>query len=179
MKLLLMGVPCCGKSTLIRRLAEQYPGNAGGCLSVPITDGGGRRVGFEAQAVWHCPGRPLQVVQRAVLARADLLSDLRSGRYGVDPAGLDLCVRSLDAAMHEGSLVLIDEIGPIQILSPDFRDAVLRCLCAPNWVLGAISGAPDPFLDRIRTLPGVRLVEVTRENRHHLYQSLLPWMLTG
>ncbi|HEY8346730.1 MAG TPA: nucleoside-triphosphatase [Symbiobacteriaceae bacterium] len=179
MKLLLMGVPRCGKSTLIRRLAEQYPGNAGGCLSVPLVGPDGRRIGFEAQAVWHSPGEPLRVVQRATLARTDLPSDLRSGRYGVDPAGLDLCVRALDAAMHEGGLVLIDEIGPIQILSPAFRDAVLRCLCAPNRVLGAISGAPDPFLEEIRTLPGIRLLEVTRENRQHLFQGLLPWMLIG
>lgn len=176
MKLLLTGAPRAGKSTLIRRLVESWPGNAGGCLTVPLVGEDGRRVGFEAQAVWRSPGEPLQVVAKAPLAREDLPSSLKAGRYGVDPAGLELCVLAMDAAMHEGGMVLVDEIGPIQVLSPDFQDAVLRCLLSPGRVLGAISQAPGPFLERVRSLPGVRVMEVTRANRRSLAKGLLPWM---
>lgn len=179
MKLLLTGAPRTGKSTLARRLAECCPCNVGGFVATPVLGESGRRVGFEALAVWRGPGERLRVAERAILAREDLPSSLRVGRYGVDPAGLELCVRALDAAMHEGGMVLIDEIGPIQIVSDEFRDAVLRCLLSPGRVLGAISQAPDPFLDRIRTLPGVRVMEVTPANRRYLAQGLVHWVVEG
>lgn len=178
MKLLLTGPPRAGKSLLVRRLAEEYPGTAGGMLVAEICGADRRRCGFEVQVVWCGPGRPLQVVERAVFAHVERDFPWRAGRYRVDPAALQLAVRALDGAMHEGGLLIIDEIGPLQILSAEFRDAVLRCLDSSGHMLGTISQAADPFLDAVRSRPGVRLMEVTRVNRNHLVEGLKRWMST-
>jgi len=178
MKLLLTGPPRSGKSLLVRRLAEEYPGAAGGMLVAEICGADRRRCGFALQAVWCGPGQPLQVVERAVLAHVEESFPWRAGRYRVNPAALHLAVRALDGAMHEGGLVIIDEIGPLQILSPEFRDAVLRSLVGPCPVLGTVAQGQDPFLDAVRAHPGVRLLEVNRVNRNHLAEGLKRWMLT-
>lgn len=178
MKLLLTGAPRSGKSSLIRKLAESSPG-AAGIITVERRGPDHRRIGFDLQAVYSRPGRPLEVVEEAPLARLAQPSALKVGRYGVEPAALDLAVRALDAAMHEGQLVLIDEIGPLQICSPAFREAVDRALVSRCHLLGALSSQEDPYLGAIRRWPGIRVLEVTTQNRRHLAEGLLPWLRQG
>lgn len=179
MKVLLTGPPRSGKSLMVRRLAEEYPGNAGGILAAEILGADGRRCGIELQMVWSGPGRPLEIVERAVLARVDAPWALRVGRYRVEAGAIRLAVRALDAVMHEGGLVLIDEIGPLQIVCPELRDTVSRCVTSPCHLLGTISLAEDPFLNQIRTSPGIRLLEVTRTNRNHVAEGLKRWLCTA
>ncbi|MFZ5817284.1 MAG: nucleoside-triphosphatase [Bacillota bacterium] len=178
MKLLLTGAPRSGKSSLIRRLAEASTG-AAGIITVERRGADHRRIGFDLLAVYCRPGRPLQVIQEAPLARLAHPSGLRVGRYGVEPGALELAVHALDAAMHEGSLVLIDEIGPLQICSPAFREAVDRCLDSRCSLLGSLSTQEDPYLAAIRRRPGVRVLEVTPQNRAHLAEGLTGWLRQG
>lgn len=178
MKLLLTGAPRSGKSSLIRKLAEGSQG-AAGILTVERQGPDRRRIGFDVQAVFCRPGRPLQVLEQAPLARLARPSALKVGRYGVEPAALDLAVRALDGAMHEGALVLIDEIGPLQICSPAFREAVDRCLDSRCSLLGSLSNQEDPYLAAIRSRPGVRVLEVTPHNRVHLAEGLTTWLRQG
>lgn len=180
LKILFTGPPRGGKSQVIRQLAEAFPGNAGGFAVVEQKDADGRRCGFDLQVVWRGPGQPLTVVDRAVLAHTDRWDfPLQVGRYRVDPAALHLAVTALDAAMHEHGLVVLDEIGPLQICSPEFRDAVLRCLTTPGPMLGAISNAEDPFLEQVRAHPLIKLLEVNRQNRHHLADGLRRWLCSS
>lgn len=178
MKLLLTGAPRSGKSRLIRTLAESSPG-AAGIITVERRGPDHRRVGFDLQVVLCRPGRPLQVVEQTPLARLAQPSPLKVGRYRVEPAALDLAVQALDGAMHEGVLVVIDEIGPLQICSPAFREAVDRCLDSRCSMLGALSTQEDPYLAAIRKRPGVRVLEVTLQNRAHLAEGLSAWLRQG
>lgn len=179
MKVLLTGPPRSGKSRLLRQLAEQYPGNAGGYLVKEILGPDRRRAGFELLVVWSGPGSGLRTVERAVLARLDPWSPHRVGKYWLEESAVTMAVQALDAAMHEGGLVLVDEIGPLQIGVPSFRDALSRCLDGPGPLLGAISPAPDPFLDALRNRPGLRLLEVNRLNSRHMAEGLQRWLCAG
>lgn len=176
MKVLLTGPPRSGRSRLLRQLAERYPGNAGGCLVKEILGPDRRRAGLELLVVWSGPGSALRTVERAVLARLDPWSPHRVGKYWVEESAVALAVQALDAAMHEGGLVLVDEIGPLQIGLPAFRDALTRCLDGPGPLLGTISPAQDPFLDSLRSRPGVRLLEVNRLNSRHMAEGLHRWL---
>lgn len=178
MKLLLTGAPRSGKSSLIRTLAKSSSG-AAGILTVERRGADHRRIGFDLQAVLCLPGRPLQVMEQTPLARLAEPAALKVGRYGVQPAALELAVHALDGAMHEGVLVVIDEIGPLQICSPAFREAVDRCLDSRCSLLGALSAQEDPYLAAIRRRPGVRVLEVTHQNRAHLAEGLSNWLRQG
>lgn len=176
MKLLLAGAPRSGKSTLIRRLVDCFPGNAGGIMVTELLGPDRRRCGFEVQIVWRSAGGTLQIVERAVLALEGPGPGLKAGRYCVSPEALALTVKAIDAAMHEGGLVIIDEIGPLQLVSAEFQDAVLRCLDGPGHLLATLAQSQDPFLEKLRTRPGLRVVEVTRHNRQHLAEGLQAWL---
>ncbi|HYF79929.1 MAG TPA: nucleoside-triphosphatase [Symbiobacteriaceae bacterium] len=176
MKLLLTGAPRSGKSTLVRRLVDGFPGNAGGMMVAELLGPDGRRCGFEVQVVWQSAGGGLRVVDRQVLAEAAPAPGARVGRYALRPEALTLAVQALDAAMHEGGLVIVDEVGPLQITSPAFRDAVLRCLDGPTSLLATVAQSEDPFLALLKARPGVRVMEVTRQNRGHLAEGLQPWL---
>lgn len=176
MKLLLTGSPRSGKSTLLRRLLEAFPGNAGGVLVAELVGADGRRCGFELQAVWRPAGGLLQVVERRVLATLRPIFSIQVGRYWVSEEAIALAVQAIDAAMHEGGLVIIDEIGPLQVASPAFQDAVLRCLDGAGHLLAVLGQAQDAFSELVRARPGVRVVEVTRQNRQHLAGGLQAWV---
>ncbi|MDF2626685.1 MAG: hypothetical protein K0R39_516 [Symbiobacteriaceae bacterium] len=179
MKLLLTGAPRSGKSTLVRRLLEGFAGNAGGMMATELLGSDGRRCGFEVQVVWRPAGGALQVMERAVLAEAaadGAAAGPRVGRYILRPEALTLAVKALDAAMHEGGLVIIDEIGSLQLASPAFRDAVMRCLDGPCDLLATVAQTQDPFVGAMKGRPGVRVVEVTRQNREHLAAGLRAWV---
>jgi nucleoside-triphosphatase len=200
MKLLLTGAPRSGKSTLVRRLVDRFPGNAGGMMVAELLGPEGRRCGFEVQVVWRSAGGGLRVVDRAVLAEAvleapaaqaagrdrpvgspeaDPAAQARTGRYALRPEALALAIQALDAAMHEGGLVIIDEVGPLQLTSPAFRDAVLRCLDGPGDLLATVAQSQDPFVALLKARPGVRVLEVTRQNRADLAEGLQAWVRGG
>lgn len=175
-KLILTGAPRTGKSTLLRRLVDSHPWGAGGIIATELPDSDGSRAGFALQVVWKEPHGSLRIIDQAVLALADHPWPLQYGRYGVNPEALALAVRALDSAMHEGGLVVIDEIGPLQLLSLEFRDAVLRCAESPAGLAATLCQSQDPFVTALRSRPGLRVVEVTRANRRHLLDGLKTWL---
>ncbi|MGH7319747.1 MAG: nucleoside-triphosphatase, partial [Candidatus Rokuibacteriota bacterium] len=71
-------------------------------------------------------------------------------------------------AVRRGWLVVIDEIGKMEMASLAFRQAVEEALRSPVTVLGTILSASHPWADPIKTSRGVRLIEVTEGNRDAL-----------
>jgi nucleoside-triphosphatase len=162
--ILLTGSPGCGKTTLIRRVVDSLSTPAGGFYTQEMREHGTRK-GFEIVTL---DGR------RGILAHVDVRSSKRIGKYGVDIAALDrLAVGAMRKAVAGGCLVVIDEIGPMELLSPAFREAVLEALAGEGGVLGTIARRSLPFADRVKAMPGVRLIEVRRDNR----EALLPHIL--
>lgn len=156
MNLLVTGQPGCGKTTLIERLAAALGPRAGGFLTREIREGG-RREGFEIVTL---DGR------RGILAHTTIASSVRVGRYGVDLAELErLGVAAVREALQAGLIVVIDEIGKMELGSPAFRQAVIEALDSPLTVLATIHAHPHPFTDAIKRRHDVRLFELTRANR--------------
>ena len=162
--ILLTGRPGCGKTTLIRRVVEQLDVPAGGFYTGEIRERGTRK-GFEIVTLDG---------QRGILAHVDIRSAKRIGKYGVDVATLDaLGVDAIQRAIDAQGIVVIDEIGPMEILSRRFREAVLDALESEAAVLGTIVSRSTPFTDSIKAMPQVRLIEVRPDNRDALVSHIL------
>jgi len=169
-KTLLTGPPGCGKTTLIRKVVAQLPVPAGGFYTQELRDARRARLGFEIVTLDG---------QRGTLAHVDIRSPQRVGKYGVDLAALDgLAVEAVRRTLELGRLVVIDEIGPMELLSPRFREIVLDVLESETSLLATVVQRSTPFTDLLKRRPGLTLLEVRPDNREVLPARILS-MLFG
>ena len=100
-------------------------------------------------------------------------------RLGVDIAALDnVAVTAVREALERKAIVVIDEIGRMELSSEQFRRAVLDALASDRVVLAAIHAHPHPFTDGVKARPDVRIFQVTAENRSTL-PSVLGDLISG
>ena len=162
-KVLLTGRPGCGKTTLIKRVVKNLSQRAAGFYTEDIRDRG-IRVGFRLVTLDGGEG---------VLAHVDLETPERLGKYRLDLSALETVgVKAVRDAVRARQLVVIDEIGPMEIRSAMFRDAVNEVLESEVPLLATIFARSLPFIDAIKSRPDVTLIEVRRDNREALVSEL-------
>ena len=162
-KVLLTGRPGCGKTTLIKRVVNNLSRRAGGFYTEEIREGG-VRVGFKLVTL---AGR------EAVFAHVNFKTLERVGKYGLDLSALGTVgVDAVREAVRRGQLIVIDEIGPMEIRSLIFRDAVNEALNSQVPVIATIFARSLPFTDAIKSRPDVTLIEVRPDNRERLVSKL-------
>ena len=116
--------------------------------------------------------------ERALLATRDrevpLARPRPFGRYRVDLEAIEqVGVPALLDALARGQVVVVDEIGPMEILSPRFREAILTLLEGEAAIVGTVVQRPHPFADRIKAHPRVSVRTLTTENREELPAQIL------
>ncbi|MDI6718730.1 MAG: nucleoside-triphosphatase [Methanomicrobiales archaeon] len=161
--LLVTGRPGIGKTTLIRRLAgELRPWRPIGFYTEEIREGGMRK-GFELVSLSG---------ERGLLAHTDLESRYHVGKYRVDTLALEQFVGGIPLSDPDVRVIVIDEIGPMEILSWVFRRTVEKVLDAPPVCIATAAYRGDRFIDGIKQRPDVRIYEMTRENRSRLLAEI-------
>ena len=161
---LLTGRPGCGKTTLIRTLVQRLGVPAGGFYTEEIRRGG-RREGFSLITL---DGRT------ATMASVHIASSHRVSKYGVDLEAIDeVGVPAIERATAGAALVVIDEIGKMELFSNRFRQAVLEALESGKPVLGSIMLAPHPWADAIKSRPEVSVILLSEANRPQVESELL------
>ncbi|MGB9906474.1 MAG: nucleoside-triphosphatase [Candidatus Saccharicenans sp.] len=164
-KFLVTGLPGSGKTTLVEKIISG--------LGSEITMSGfitreirveGQRLGFELRSL---DGR------LATLSHVNLKTPHRVGKYRVDLAGFENFLASIKFFAPEVRLVVVDEIGKMECLSDRFREIVLKLLSGPTALLATIALHGSPFMERIKTSPGVQVFEISPANREDLGRQLL------
>jgi nucleoside-triphosphatase len=167
--LLLTGRPGVGKTTAIRSVVAQLGGRAGGFYTEEVREQG-RRTGFRLVALDGPTG---------MLASVDTRSPHRVGKYRVCMEDLErVGVAALRRAVGRAglSVVVVDEIGKMELFSPAFREAVLAALECPKPVLATVMARPQPWVDAIKARADVSVVEVTLDNRQAMPERILDWL---
>ena len=115
--------------------------------------------------------------QSAILAHVKIHSPYRVSKYGVDIDSLDrVGVSALRTAAQECDLVVVDEIGKMELFSANFKEAVLEIIGSGKRVLGTIMLNAHPWADAIKRRPQVDLVPVTGANYHQVLAELRQWL---
>ena len=164
---LLTGAPGTGKTTIIRAAISASKAKTGGFYTQEIRQGTAR-LGFEIVTLDG---------SRAVLAHVDIHGPHRVGKYGVDVASLDrVAVPAMRRAIQECDIVVVDEIGKMELLSPAFRDALLDALNSGGRLVGTIMLQPHPFADQIKRDSRVQVVRVSKTNRQQIIDEVTTWL---
>jgi nucleoside-triphosphatase len=165
--LLLTGAPGTGKTTIIREAITASKAKAGGFYTQEIRQGGVRQ-GFEIVTLDG---------SRAVLAHVDIRGSQRVGKYGVDVVSLDrVAVPAMRQAIRECDIVVVDEIGKMELLSPAFREILLEALNSTKRLLGTVMLQPHPFADQIKHDPRVEVLLVSKANRDQDFNKVTDWL---
>lgn len=119
----------------------------------------------------------LDGVRQLLAAKAPLNAFVRAallGRYQVDLDAIDgVAVPALLAAQSAAKIVIVDEIGPMEALSPKFCEVVVNLLEDHTlMVIGTIVERHHPFADRVKSHPRVEIIKVTQTNRAALPDEL-------
>jgi nucleoside-triphosphatase len=71
------------------------------------------------------------------------------------------------------ALIVIDEIGKMECLSPVFRNAVVEAFDVPNTVLATIAMKGDSFIGGLKAREDVTVITVNQSNRNTLIAPIL------
>jgi nucleoside-triphosphatase len=165
LRLLLEGRPGIGKTTVARRLLVVLR-DAGIPLGGFVTDeirSGGRREGFAVRTVDG---------QRDILAHLELPGPPRVGRYGVDLPAFERVALPAMAAPQPVGVVVVDELGKMELASAAFRDAMSDLLDRDVAVVATVHVHRHPFTDALKRRPDLRVIRVTERSRDALPERL-------
>ncbi len=166
---LLTGRPGTGKTSIIKEVATEMRGKAGGFYTEEIRSQGVRE-GFRLVTMDG---------EEAILAHTNIHSPYRVSKYGVDVDTLErVGVPAIHQAVQQRDLVIIDEIGKMELFSTKFREAVNQAIESGKKILGTIMLNPNPYADAIKRRPQVNLITVSRDNYQKVLEELLHWLKT-
>ncbi len=171
--MLVTGRPGVGKTSVLLRVANELRNRGykvGGMIGREVREGG-IRVGFEV--IDFSSG------QRGWLAHINQSSGPKVSKYRVNLTDLEAVgVSSIRDAIENMDIVIVDEIGPMELFSSAFRDAVAQALESNKPVLGTIHfELRDPFVDSIKMRKDAEVFEATLEKRETLHTLIIEKVL--
>jgi nucleoside-triphosphatase len=167
--LFVTGRPGIGKTSVLLRAVEGLKSKGykiGGMVSREVREKG-VRIGFEIIDFYS--GR------KGWLAHVDQPDGPKVSKYRVNLNDLNVIgAGSIRDAAKNAEIIVIDEIGPMELFSQAFREAVVEAMNSGKPLLGTIHfKARAPLINYIRNRDDVEIMEVTYENRTYLHNILI------
>jgi nucleoside-triphosphatase len=165
--ILITGPPGCGKSTLIARVTKglQTKGvKIGGITTPEFRTESGRRAGFLI--------RDIATGKEAKMAAIGFHSKIHVGKYGVDTAAVrDIGVTAIEQAVKAADIVVIDEIGKMELSLPEFQECVVNALDSSKPILGTVGlYLSSPFVNAVKNREDVRILMLRRNQQTEILQ---------
>ncbi len=115
--------------------------------------------------------------QDRMLAAVGLKSPHQLGKYGVDLNALEnVGVPALKLGLMSKDLIVIDEIGSMEMMSERFRMTLLECLTSATPILATIRVAAQPFADQVKKFADTQTILLTKSNYSAVKQQVRKWI---
>ncbi|MBC7317715.1 NTPase [Candidatus Bipolaricaulota bacterium] len=165
MRIGITGHPGVGKTTLVKRVLAAVPLKAGGMITEEIRKCG-YRVGFLL--------RDVATGKEGLLAHRHHCDGPEFGKYRLCLRDLEeIGAAAIERAVDEAELIVIDEVGPMELRSPRFISAVERALESKKHLLVTVHRASNHHLAyRIRHEVD-HLIRLTKSNREEKIQEVI------
>ena len=109
-----------------------------------------------------------------ILAHVNIHSPYRVSKYRVDIDALErVGVPALYQAAQQCDLIIIDEIGRMELFSTAFKESIVKIIDSGKRVIGTIMLNPDPWADAIKHQSQVELIIITRNNCQQVLAEML------
>lgn len=168
--LLLSGKPGTGKTSLIKEAIDRVKIEAGGFYTQEIRSAGVRQ-GFK---IITLDGK------EAILAHINISSPYQVSKYNVDIDSLnEVGISAVQQALKQNDLIVIDEIGKMELLSLQFQEVVLQAIQSGKKILGTVMFTSHPFADEVKRHPEVTTLVVSGANRNEVLNEILAWLETA
>jgi len=166
--LLLTGNPGIGKTTVLMKAVNALKErgiHVGGIISREVREGG-TRVGFEIL--------DLTSSRRGWLAHINQKNGPQVGKYRVNIEDLNTVgAQAVTEAVEKCDVIAIDEIGPMELFSERFKEAVRKALESRKLVLAVVHWkAQDKLINEAKKREDTETISVTLENRESLHKQV-------
>lgn len=165
---LLTGTPGIGKTTVLTNAVNILKENGvyvGGMISREVREKG-LRVGFELL--------DLASKRRGWLAHIAQKEGPQVGKYHVNLSDLEVVgAAAIEQAVEKCAVIVIDEIGPMELFSEKFKQAVQKALESQKPVIATIHWkATDKLISAVKNREDAEILIVTQENRDKLPETI-------
>ncbi|KAJ6641861.1 Cancer-related nucleoside-triphosphatase like [Pseudolycoriella hygida] len=169
------GAPGVGKTTIIKRLAEELrltSDRVSGFYTEDVRNRRGKRIGFDVVT--------LDSLFRGVLARKDrtgITSKRKVGHFFVDTTTLDKLLLPIIASRDAVDILIIDEIGKMEVESDIFRKFISGIITTEEksykLVLATVPLVTSKrIVKKIRCVSNSKTFLVTKSNRTAIYDEI-------
>jgi nucleoside-triphosphatase len=131
---------------------------------------GRRRTGFRIETAGG---------EEGLLAHVGHRGPPRVGKYGVDLEEFERIALPALEDIAEGGVVVIDELGKMELASKRFRHAVGALFAQDTPVVATVHAHRHRFTDDLKQRGDVDVERVTRGNRDALPEQILATLLGG
>lgn len=157
-----------GKTTVVQRVIDELIGRGfkvGGMITREVRRER-IRIGFEIEDV--------STKHKGWLAHVNQPYGPQIGKYRVNLRDLEVGAKAiLNATMH-ADIIVIDEIGPMELTSESFKDSVMRAVNSEKVLLGTIHyRVKGSFVSAIKERKDAEMIEITLKNREGLPQMVV------
>ncbi len=166
--LFVTGQPGVGKTSVLLRVVDVLKAKGyavRGMISREVREQG-IRIGFEIVDFY--------TGQKGWLAHIRQPSGPQVGKYRVNLDDLkNIGVNAILKAMKDADVIVVDEIGPMELFSQAFKDAIVQAVDSNKPILGTIHfRAQNPIINAIKARNDVEIFEVTNENRESIHNLI-------
>jgi len=163
------GRPGVGKTTVLLKVVEGLRAGGfkvGGMISREVRKSGSR-IGFEILDI--ASGK------KGWLAHIKQPVGPKIGKYRVNLNDLNsIGVKAILNALEKADVIAIDEVGPMELYSKEFVEAVKRVLESEKPLIGTVHfRVKHPLIDHLKKREDSEILEVTLQNRARLHKLII------
>ena len=167
--ILITGYPRVGKTTLIKKVVEITGRKTVGFVTSEI-ERNNRRIGFHIES--------FSGYKLLLASKENTHSKYRVASYGVYLENVNTIVDQViqDLNKYSYELIVLDEIGKMELFSSKFKLFVEKCL-EQNCVLGTIMLRDNNFTSKIKNRPDTIVYQLTEKNRDQAEKDVINMMM--
>ncbi|HCC06641.1 MAG TPA: hypothetical protein DEP72_00550 [Clostridiales bacterium] len=164
LKIFITGKPGVGKTTCLLKIIEKIGREkCVGFYTEEIRENG-ERVGFDCTTLDDT---------RCRMSDVKFDTDSRVGRYGVDIESFNnVIVPYFKKEIDNDKIFVIDEIGPMELMSDQFLSIVGDIIKSDKTIFGIIFQNEHEKVDLIKEMEGIKILTLTEENRDVICEQI-------